>query len=167
MKRLLAAVGIMLLLGAGPASANIVYAFSGVTFDDGNTLTGTFTTNDAITSLLDFHILTTGTSGAGGGFGITYTPLTVGSSSTSLPFILVLSNVDYLLQVTFDGGLTALGAPIAIGTFASFEQKTVGLLRREITAGEVILFSHVPEPTTLALLGIGLARLGFSRRRTQ
>ena len=40
-------LGLTLFLVVTEASANIVYMFSGVTFDDGGTLTGTFTTNDS------------------------------------------------------------------------------------------------------------------------
>ena len=75
MKRLLSLVGVVLFLSAGQASANIVYTFSGVTFSDGGTLTGTFTTNDTFNTLLDFNITTS----PGAGLGFTYTPLTAGS----------------------------------------------------------------------------------------
>src|SRR5436309_2462242 len=83
----------------GPLS-NIVYDFSGVTFSDARTLTGSFTTNDARTALLGYDI----TSSTGTNIGLHYTTLNTGSSSTSLPFILVLStpSLDNILQVTFD-----------------------------------------------------------------
>ena len=163
MKQLLSAVGLVLFLTAGQASANIIYTFSGVTFDDGGTLTGTFTTDDAITALIGFDITTS----AGTGIGFHYTPATVGSSSTSLPAIIVLSTatLDNLLQVTFSGGLKALGAPILIGTFDSFEQGT-SPARRDIIAGSAIVAPTAPEPSTIALLGLGLLGLvAFVRRR--
>ena len=165
MKRLLSAVGLVLFLAAGQASANIIYTFSGVTFSDGGTLTGTFTTNDAINALLDYNITTS----AGAGIGFTYTPATAGSSSTSLPFILVLSTatLDNILEVTFNGGLTALGAPITIGTFDSFEQAGItNTVKREITAGSAIV-ATVPEPGTIGLLGIAVLGLLAARRRRQ
>ena len=162
MKRLLSAFGLVLLLAAGQASANIIYTFSGVTFDDGGTLTGTFTTDDAITALLDYDITTS----AGISIGYHYTPATSASGSTSLPFIIVLTApLGDVLQVTFNGGLTALGAPITIGTFDSFEQTTAPA-RRDITAGSVIVGS-VPEPWTIGLLGIGVLGLLAARRRRQ
>jgi hypothetical protein len=129
-----------------------VYTFSGVTFSDGGTLTGTFTTDDTFTTLLDFDITTS----PGAGLGFTYTPLTAGSPSTSLPAILVLSTaaLDEILQVTFAGGLTATGAPILIGTFDSFEQAGPNA-RRDIVSGSAIVATSVPEPSTLALLAVG------------
>jgi hypothetical protein len=160
MKRLLLLCGMVLSLTAGQASASIMYTFSGVTFDDGGTLTGTFTTNDAINALVDFDITTS----AGVGIGFNYTPATAASGSTSLPFILVFNApLGDILQVTFNGGLTALGAPILIGTFDSFEQTSP--TRREITAGSAVV-AVVPEPSTIALLGMGvLGMLAFVRRR--
>ena len=167
MKRLLSLVGVVLFLAAGQASANIVYTFSGVTFSDGGTLTGTFTTNDTFNTLLDFDITTS----PGAGLGFTYTPLTAGSASTSLPAIIVLSTatLDEILQVTFAGGLTATGAPILIGTFDSFEQAGPDA-RRDIVAGSAIVAPlTVPEPSTLALLAIDgvLGVLISVRRRRQ
>jgi hypothetical protein len=165
MKRLIAAAGLVVLalgLTPGRASADIIYTFSGVTFDDGGTLAGTFTTNDAITALLDFDILTSGGTSAG----FHYTAATADDSSTSLPFILVLNTpptLDNILQVTFDGGLTATGAPILLGTFDSFEQNDPD--RRDITAGSVIVAQAVPEPATAALAGLGLLGLSYARRR--
>jgi hypothetical protein len=162
MKRFLLLVGMVLFLTAGQASATIVYTFSGVTFIGGGTLTGTFTTNDTFNSLIGFDITTS----AGPGIGFHYTPATAGSSSTSLPFIIVLSTptLDHLLQVTFAGGLTALGGPIFIGTFSSFEQGTANA-RRDINAGSAIVRIAVPEPSTIFLLGIGVLGLLTSVRR--
>ena len=61
MKRLITVIALFtssLFLWVDNASANITYAFSGVTFDDGGTLTGTFTTNNTDTALVDFDITT-------------------------------------------------------------------------------------------------------------
>lgn len=162
MKRLLAAVGMVLLLAASQASANIIFTFTGVTFSDGGTLSGTFTTNDTADSLVDYDILTAG----GAAIGFHYTPATAVSLS-SLPFILVLepASLDHILQVTFSGGLTALGATITIGTFDSFEQ--IGTDHRDITAGSAAPAPTVPEPGTLLLLGAAMIGLLALRRRYQ
>ena len=167
MKRLLSLIGVVLFLAAGQASANIVYTFSGVTFDDGGTLTGTFTTNDTFNSAARFrhHDI------ARGRARLHLHPLTAGSSSTSLPFIIVLSSAtpEEILQVTFAGGLTATGAPILIGTFDSFEQAGPDA-RRDIVAGSAIVAPvTVPEPSTLVLLATTgvLGVLTSLRRRRQ
>src|SRR4051812_4945485 len=104
MRRFLATTCLLisaLSLGAADASADLVFTLAGVTFSDGSTATGTFTANDALDTLVDFDITTT--DGAITGFD--YTPLTAGSSSSSLPSILVLepANLDHLLQLTFTG----------------------------------------------------------------
>lgn len=149
-------------LAAGNASANIIYTFSGVTFDDGGTLSGTFTTNDAINTLVDFDITTAG----GVLVGFHYTPGSALSLS-SLPFILVVetASLDHILQVTFTG-LNNLGSPITIGAFDSFEQDPSGA-HRAIVAGEVIV-ATVPEPSAIVLTSTSLlVLLGFVRRRAR
>ena len=162
MKRLLAAVGIVLMLAAGQAAANIIFTFSGATLSDGGSLTGTFETDDTATNLIDYDILTSG----GVLTGFNYTPATANSLS-SLPFILVLepASADPILQVTFDGGLTPLGAMILIGQFDSFEQ--VGTQKRPILAGSVAPVPTVPEPGTLLLLGAAIIGVVVLRRRHQ
>ena len=156
------ALALALCLGAGQASANIIYTFSGVTFDDGGTLTGTFTTNDTFNSLIDFNITT---SPGAGGLGFHYTLGTSDSSSTSLPSIIVVNTpplLDNILQVTFSS-LTAAGSPILLGNFDSFEQHLTA--RRVITGGEAIVAAAVPEPSTLSMAGLGLLGIFFLRRR--
>ena len=164
MKRLLSLVGALgfaLSLAAGPASANIVYNFSGVMFDDGGTLNGSFTTNDLMNTLVDFDI----TSSTNGTFGFHYTPGGGTISFSSLPGILVLDAPGGdSLQVTFSS-LTTSGGVILIGQFDSFEQDSVNN-HRQITAGEVVTANPVPEPTPLALVVIGLlAMLGYTKLR--
>ena len=164
-------VGLVLSLGAREARADIIYTFSGVQFSDGGTLTGTFTTDNAISTLLDFDVTTS----TQPGFGFNYTFGTVNSGSTSLPTILVFStaSLDNLLEVTFVApGLTATGAPILIGEFDSFEQGPppagAPAPHRQITAGEAIVRTNsVPEPSTMALAGIAALAglLGYVRQR--
>ena len=162
MKRLLSILGAVLSLAAWPAAANIVFTFDGAMFDDGGTLTGTFTTNDAITTLLDYDITTAGGTIAG----FHYTPLTADFNASSLPAIIVVEpsdDNDPILQVTFTG-LTSTGGTILIGNFDSFEQS--GTTHRNITAGQATVgTTTVAEPSTALLLAISAAGLLAGLRR--
>ena len=131
--RLLAAAALALALGAVEARADHVFTLSGVTFDDGGTATGTFTTNDTLSSLVNYDITTSG----GTLTGFEYTPGAT-TSFSSLPAILVLetASLDHLIQLTFTG-LTVTGAPITIGQFDSFEQDPTGA-HRQVLAGSVV-----------------------------
>jgi hypothetical protein len=171
MKCLPSVVRMLLLascLAAGHASANITYTFSGATFNDGGTLIGTFTTNDAINSLLSYNITT---SAGAGGLGLNYTAANSVGAATSLPSIIVLdaptlASATSILEVTFNGGLHATGAPITIGQFDSFEQHTItAVTSRQINAGSVIVAANVPEPETYGMLLAGLGLMGFVARR--
>ena len=159
--RLLVATALVLSLGVVEARADHVFTLSGVTFDDGGTATGTFTTNDALSSLVSFDITTS----PGTNIGFEYTPVTADSSSTALPFILVLNTppaLDNILELTFTN-LSAAGAPITISTNDSFEQTLNA--RRVVVSGQVVA-AAVPEPSSLVMGGIAtLAALGIWARR--
>jgi len=160
---LLAAAALALGLGAVEARADHIFTLSGVTFDDGTQATGMFTTNDALTGLVSFDITTVD----GSILGFHYTPATAGSSSSSLPSIIVLepSDLSHIIQLTFAGGLTPTGAPILIGQFDSFEQDASNV-HRQVTGGSVVSGAAVPEPSSLALAGTAtLTVLGLWTRR--
>ncbi|MFO0890066.1 MAG: hypothetical protein U0790_13115 [Isosphaeraceae bacterium] len=152
-----------LALGTVEVRADQIFVLSGVTFDDGGTATGTFTTNDALDSLLSFDITTS----PGTGIGFNYTSSTADASSTSLPFILVfntpLNPENNILQLTFTN-LTVNGALITLGTNDSFEQTPNA--RRVVISGRVINALAIPEPSSLSLAGTAaVAGLGLCARK--
>jgi PEP-CTERM motif len=160
MKRRLAATSLCalaLLLGSGQASADHVFTLSGVEFDDQTFATGTFTTDNSLSNLLDFDIKTSN----GTLTGFEYTPTTIVLNPTDLPFLIALDGPDQVIQLTFVN-LTATGSLITIGSADSFESNLSTGGKREIVAGSVVSGSAVPEPSTLlmggfaALTGLGL-----------
>jgi len=163
-KSFLATAALAMALGSVEGRADMVFVLSDVTFDDGTSATGTFKTNDALNALLDWDITTVNGSIAG----FHYTPLTAPTSNSSIPSILVVEDgvPGHLIQLTFDGGLTAAGAQIKMNdSFASFEQFPDGNFKRVVIRGSVVA-QAVPEPSSLLTSGVAaIAGLGMWRRR--
>ena len=129
-KRFLAVAALALSLGTVERGDH-VFTLSGVSFDDERVkATGTFTTDDTLSSLVNYDITTSG--GTLTGFKYTHRSTT---SFSSLPAILVLetASLDHLIQLTFTG-LSATGAPITIGQFDSFRRRPTAPSSRSLRA---------------------------------
>ncbi|WP_136161709.1 PEPxxWA-CTERM sorting domain-containing protein [Sphingomonas flavalba] len=167
---LMAAAALGAMAVATPASAAKVFVLDGVTLQGGGTLTGTFTTNDAITALEAVNI-TASANVYNPGNGINY----------NLPGF-VYDNISYVdwqqvpnfFRMTFsDAGknfqmvlyftpaLSDAGSKIS--TTQSFESE-IGV-HRYVTAGSAALSAGaVPEPATWALLIAGFGLVGGAMR---
>ena len=168
MKRLIAiAAAIAAMTAAAPAWAAKVFVLDNVTLQGGGTLTGSFTTDDALTSLLGVDITaSSGTFGPGVFSTFTYNNAAL-ANWVSLPsqgFQISTSGAAQQLRLDFFP-LTASGANI-LHTSHEYQNTGGG---RAVTGGRVVLDvpSAVPEPATWAMMitGFGLAGVAIRRRR--
>ena len=114
--------------------------FEALTLYGGNGLPNARFTDFAIIDALATATVTNNDPGTNNDISIVFTGLSIASGS-------------YWLHFGFDA---YTGSPITGGTWRNTQEKILG-----ITISTV----EVPEPTTLFLMGVGLAGLGFARRR--
>jgi hypothetical protein len=156
-----AAAALTAVTAASPASAAITFTFTDATLDPG-TLTGSFTTDDAVTTLVSYDI--TSSAGANGPFtfgAFTYSPATSSVASSFLPtgFTIMSNDLVNLLQLNF-ADLTASGGTLLPNSFEL--QAASGI--RFVTAGSVV-GAAVPEPATWGMMLLGVGALGMAMRR--
>jgi len=160
---------------SAPVLASIInWTLEGVTFDDGGTASGTFSTDSSTGDIVSYDITTTAGSSALSGreYDPTTPPFVVNNQSGPNSFAL-LTGGPYI-NLTFLNPLTSGGIdPIVIGTYQSSDSaKSYECGNcfpiRLVATGEATSLP-VPEPSTWAMMLIGFAALGwvgyrFSRR---
>jgi len=170
-----AAIGLALFLTASISNAvPIQWTLSGVTFNDGNTASGSFIFDATASTFSSLLISTTS--------GFTYAtkelsavPFGVNASGIELVDGFVagdnvgksIMNLDFLSALTDAGGVIGL-----LTGFPSFEGQCIaadcssGRVFRTVTSGSVVGVA-IPEPSVLVLLMLGLGGLVVTRRRVK
>jgi hypothetical protein len=159
-----AAPALALALVAAPAQATVTFNVSG-SYSDGGTLSGTFTTDDALTTLESTSLTVSGgTLGLDGVIFNEASYITAGTQDLPNSFsLLALSSVNKSLSLVFSSPLTLSGATLS--TASDNYQQFVGT--RTIVRGSVVNAnpSALPEPATWAMMLLGFGGIGFQLRR--
>ena len=157
------------LLSSIPASiataAPIGWSLHGVTFDDGGTASGTFTTDSVSGALLSYDITTTAGSILGAFHYDASDSQVYGNNIFFANSFVIVNDSPYArpyLNLTFTDPLTSVGVHNLLDLHnTSWECQNCDPYRY-VMAGEA---SSVPEPGTFALIGLAFAGLAFSRRK--
>ena len=159
-----AALALGMALAASSANAAILnWTLSGVTFDDGGTAFGNFSTDDSTGNLLAFDITTTAGSALGGFHYDATTSLKFGDNTFSPNSFVVVNNAfSSYFNFTFVNPLTSPGVDALVTGFnsstGSWECDNCGTVR-SVTGG-VATTGGVPEPAAWAMMLAGFAGIG-------
>jgi hypothetical protein len=147
-----------------PAMAAKIFNLQGVTLQGGGTLTGSFTTNDALTQLLSVNIISSANSaGIFGYSSVAYNNI-ANSSWTSLAMQgFQVSNALGTQQMRLNLALTGTGGTIT--PYSSYEYQVQAGMRSVLSGAVVLVTSPIPEPAAWAMMIAGFALVGATMRR--
>ena len=169
-------VAFLLTVSVVASATPVLWTFSGVRFSDGSTASGSFVFDADTVTYSDVLVTTTSAPGTTYDTSEVVTTLVFGSDATGLNLVDNFGLADLtgqrILNLDFAAPLTnAAGVVNIVIGFPSFEG-TCGVpscasdsVDRTVINAEGLIGVSIPEPTTIALAGLGLIALGFIRRR--
>jgi hypothetical protein len=150
---------LVLLVGSsiGAMAGSITWTFSDVFFNNGNTVTGFFITDSAVTQYLGFSITVSG-SDPNGAFTVTQ------MTAANLPGLIGAANSDFskfIALILTPPGLTSAGGVVTMDTgFDCRPDSTCATLLVNSDFHPEVIGVPVSEPATLLVLGSSLGLLG-------
>lgn len=158
----------VILVGAAfssiPANASTIdWQLSGVTFDDGGTASGTFSTNSTNGDVIAFDIVTTGGTTLGGTAYDSTASNTFSSNGIYSPNSFILSNFDTSTYVNFefDNPLTGNGIDKLILSDGSYECNMCATVRAVVSGEAISDIGTAPIPPSIAIFATGLGVMGL------
>jgi hypothetical protein len=153
-------LGLLVASGSYARADDIVWTFNDVTFTNGNTLTGSFTTNSAVTQVLSVSAVISGPDSADA-----FTAALVDSAYLPTEIGLATSSWSEYADLYPASDLTSAGGVIDLTGGYDCPGCGVLVINADNTPTIDGVDPSVPEPSSAALLGIGLGFLGLGLRR--
>ncbi len=157
--KVLIVLALLVASGTCAMAGDITWTFNDVVFNNGNTVTGFFTTDYAITEYLSFSIVVGG-GDPNGAFTVTQ------MTAANLPSLIGAANSDFskYIALFLSTPLTGLGGLVSL--FDGVDCGPSGGCGVLLLDGhDPTVFGVVPEPSALLVMGSSLAIFGTLLRR--